>query len=131
MEHGGELDAMGLLPHSTIFADEKVTKEVTGKLSSVTGIFSELSGKEYTGYEIHMGSQEKDANIINRGNVYGTYVHGVFDREGIASTLVKALFKEKGLDPSEIEAFNLEKYKQRQYDILADGMRKADRKAHV
>lgn len=125
VEHGGELDAMGLLPHSTIFADEKVTKEVTGKLSSVTGIFSELSGKEYTGYEIHMGSQEKDANIINRGNVYGTYVHGVFDREGIASTLVKALFKEKGLDPSEIEAFNLEEYKQRQYDILADGMRKA------
>ncbi|MDY2960231.1 MAG: cobyric acid synthase [Hornefia sp.] len=125
VEHGGELEAMGLLPHSTVFAEEKVTKEVHGRLSDVTGVFSELSGKEYSGYEIHMGSQEKDANIINSGNVYGTYIHGVFDREGIASAVVKALFEEKGMDPSEIDAFDLKEYKESQYDILADGMRQA------
>ena len=124
VESGGEMDGMKLLPHSTCFADEKVTKETTGVLSTVTGIFSDLSGQEFRGYEIHMGSQEEAGNIINSGNVYGTYIHGIFDKEGIGKTVVSALMREKGLDDSSVQAFDIEAYKQSQYDLLADGLRK-------
>lgn len=125
VEHGGEMAGMGLLPHSTIFEKEKVTCESSGQLSSVTGIFCELSGKDYEGYEIHMGKSETGANIINSENVYGTYLHGVFDKEEVAKAVITALFTEKGLDPGDVEAFDMEAYKQSQYDILADGLRKS------
>ena len=122
VEHGGEMSGMGLLPHSTDFAAEKVTRETEGTLSSVSGIFHELSGQPFKGYEIHMGSQESAGNIINEGNVYGTYIHGVFDKDNIAKTVAEALFREKGLDASSVKAFDIEAYKQEQYDILADGL---------
>ena len=125
VEHGGDMAGMGLLPHHTVFGEEKTTMETTGVLSDVTGIFSSLSGQEYQGYEIHMGSQEKEANIINEGNVCGTYIHGVFDKEGVAKALVSALLEAKGLDFSDVKAFDIDEYKQSQYDILADGLRKS------
>ncbi|MGN0658076.1 MAG: cobyric acid synthase [Emergencia sp.] len=123
VEHGGTMSGIGLLPHSTVFEDEKVRTNAIGVLSNVDGIFSGLSGKEYQGYEIHMGVSGADGNIINEGNVYGTYIHGIFDREEIARTVVQALLAAKGLDFSDVKAFDVDAYKQEQYDILADGLR--------
>jgi len=125
VEHGGTMSGIGLLPHSTVFEDEKVRTNAVGVLSQVDGIFAELSGKTYQGYEIHMGVSGADGNIINDGNVYGTYIHGVFDKEEIALSVVKALLAAKGLDFSDVKAFDVDAYKQEQYDILADGLRKA------
>lgn len=120
VEHGGTIRGMGLLPHSTVFAGEKTTRRSRGRLSEVTGIFRELSGQEYQGYEIHMGVSETEDNIINNGNVYGTYMHGIFDRGNIASTVAEALMKSKGLDGSGMRAFDIDEYKQSQYDKLAE-----------
>jgi len=125
VEHGGNMSGLGLLPHHTVFEDEKVTTESEGILSDVGGIFQELSGQSFKGYEIHMGVSETDKNIISEGNVYGTYIHGIFDKEEIAKTVVKALLKEKGLDYNDVKAFDLDEYKQKQYDLLADGLRKS------
>jgi len=125
VEHGGNMSGLGLLPHHTVFEDEKVTTESEGILSDVGGIFQELSGQSFKGYEIHMGVSETDKNIISEGNVYGTYIHGIFDKEEIAKTVVKALLKEKGLDYKDVKAFDLDEYKQKQYDLLADGLRKS------
>lgn len=125
VEHGGTMSGIGLLPHSTVFENEKVRTNAVGVLSNVEGIFSELSGKTYQGYEIHMGVSGVSGNIINEGNVYGTYIHGIFDKEEIALTVVKALLSAKGLDFSDVKAFDVDAYKQSQYDILADGLRQA------
>lgn len=125
VEYGGDMAGIGLLPHSTVFEDQKVRTAATGILSEVDGIFAGLSGKEYQGYEIHMGVSGTDNNIINEGNVYGTYIHGVFDKEEIAKTIVTALLAAKGLDFSDVKAFDIEAHKQRQYDILAEGLRKS------
>lgn len=125
VEHGGTMSGIGLLPHSTIFENEKVRVAENGILSDVKGIFQDISGKEYQGYEIHMGVSGVSGNIINEGNVYGTYIHGVFDKEGIAKSIVEALLKEKGLDFTNIKAFDVLEYKQSQYDILADGLRRS------
>lgn len=125
IEHGGEMSGMGLLPHSTVFEEQKIRTSESGVLSDVDGIFRELSGKEYRGYEIHMGTSGADGNLISEGNVYGTYIHGIFDREEIAKAVAEALLKEKGLDFSDVKAFDVDSYKQTQYDILADGLRKS------
>lgn len=125
VEYGGDMAGIGLLPHSTVFEDQKVRTAATGILSEVDGIFAGLSGKEYQGYEIHMGVSGTDNNIINEGNVYGTYIHGVFDKEKIAKTIVTALLAAKGLDFSDVKAFDIEAHKQTQYDILAEGLRKS------
>lgn len=125
VEHGGDMSGIGLLPHSTVFEDQKVRTATTGTLSSVGGIFAGLSGKEYQGYEIHMGVSGAGGNIINEGNVYGTYIHGIFDKEEIARTIVASLLAAKGLDFSDVKAFDIEQHKQTQYDILAEGLRKS------
>ena len=57
-------------------------------------------------------------------NIYGTYVHGVFDGEGIAKAVVEALLAKKGMKLDDIKTINFNDYKKQQYDILADSVRK-------
>ena len=56
--------------------------------------------------------------------MYGTYVHGIFDREEAANAMVSAIGKAKGLDVSEIQAVDFAAFKESQYDALAEGLRK-------
>lgn len=125
VEHGGKMRGMGLLPQSTVFQGEKVRKSEKGILSPVSGIFAGLSGLAYRGYEIHMGISAAGGNIINKGNVYGTYIHGFFDEQAIGTVVAKALFAAKGLDASTLASFDRESYKEREYDKLAEALRDA------
>lgn len=125
IEQKGEIEGLKLLPHSTVFEEDKTTKASIGKLAKVDGIFSKISGVEYQGYEIHMGKSAVLGNIINNENVYGTYIHGIFDRPEIAKNIIGALMEAKGIDSQTLEAFNIEEYKESQYDKLADGIRSA------
>lgn len=125
VEHGGDMAGLGLLPFSTIFEFEKVRKQVKANISNVDGIFSNLSGMEFEGYEIHMGSTNSNENMVSNGNIYGTFTHGIFDRENIAREVISALLKEKGMDFSNVKAFDITAFKQTQYDILADALRKS------
>ena len=115
---------LGLLPMETVFHGEKVQRQTEGSFGMVPGPLSSLSGLRYRGYEIHMGRSEAPLPPITAGNnVYGTYIHGVFDEAGIAQAIVADLCRRKGLDPSEAQTFDPEAYKQRQYDKLAKGVR--------
>jgi adenosylcobyric acid synthase len=58
------------------------------------------------------------------GNIYGSYIHGIFDSEDVAKTLVSSLYKLKGLDESALSGLNVHTYKEQQYDLLAKGIRK-------
>lgn len=120
-----QVRGLGLLEGATVFEPEKVQKQVQGRLGKLEGILSELSGMEYAGYEIHMGrtDHKKESNGIVQGrqypNVYGTYIHGIFDAKGIAKTLVQAVAKHKGveLNPTSMESY--QDYKEAQYELLA------------
>lgn len=123
MEEGGEMEGLGLLPCSTVFGRDKTRTQVSGNLARVDGIFSALSGQPFTGYEIHMGLSDAEANIIQSGNVYGTYLHGLFDSEGVSKAVAGALFSAKGIDPSTVTTFNMEAFKEEQYNRLAQALR--------
>ncbi|MDM8234924.1 cobyric acid synthase [[Ruminococcus] torques] len=150
-EQKGTVAGMGLLPVRTVFQQEKRRTRVEGKFLSLEGILKDLSGSTFTGYEIHMGkssltedgrplvsiSEELSGGSVSggrssahpdgacRGNVYGCYVHGIFDAPEAAGGFLSALLKKKGYDPSEIRARDWKAYKEEQYDRLADIIRES------
>ena len=119
-----EIKGMGLLPMDTVFQGEKVQQQTSGVFGEIPGALHSLSGMKYTGYEIHMGrSQQQLAPLVNQGNVYGSYIHGIFDGAGIAQAVIGDLAARKGINPGTLTVFDPERYKQEQYDKLADAVR--------
>lgn len=150
---------MGLLPLKTEFEEEKIRTRTEGSFGQLEGIFEGLSGKNLSGYEIHMGrtglnveggvletarmsedgkpeicrpfvylfEKEKGKQVKldgwNRGNIYGSYVHGIFDEEGVAETMITAILKKKGITEAEAKRFDYKAYKEAQYDKLAQTVR--------
>ena len=53
----------------------------------------------------------------------GCYVHGVFDRPEVAGAFVQVLLKQKGIAQDAVSPVDLSKYKEEQYDKLADVIR--------
>lgn len=138
VEEGGNLRGMELLPVVTKLEEEKVRGQVEGRIPKLDGIFMNLSGLEYTGYEIHMGrtiTSESGQEIQNtvyetkgivfgkNKNVYGTYVHGIFDKGNIATAVVQALAKKKGILIKDGTFEDYQSFKEKQYDKLADTLR--------
>ena len=147
MEHKGQVRGMGLLPINTVFQKQKTRTRVVGNFGKVDGILKSLTGVAVEGYEIHMGITEimgngvhlsqienTTGNIENntkkrkldgaqKGNVYGSYIHGIFDAPDVAKQIVATLLQEKGCDPEGVKAFEMKEYKEKQYDTLADVIR--------
>ena len=120
-----EIAGMDLLPVDTVFYGEKVQRQTAGTLENMTGVLNELNGFSYKGYEIHMGrSEDKLPPIVNKGNIYGTYIHGIFDAPGVSDGVIRSLCRRRGMDFSAVQSFNLQQYKEQQYDMLADAVRK-------
>ena len=118
------LAGLGLLPMDTLFRGEKVQTQTEGVFQNITGMLSCLNGLAYTGYEIHMGrSEEKMPPLAGGGNVYGSYIHGIFDAPGISDAILKVLCRGKGVDFDALGSFDIRAYKERQYDLLADAVR--------
>lgn len=143
VEEGGELRGMGLLPMRTEFAGEKTRTRVTGQVQPLPGPLSGLSGLPVEGYEIHMGvstagEEQQPATRLTdavtgikkseggalASGVYGSYVHGFFDRPEIAREVARSLAAKKGLDYDAEPGMDYTAYKETQYDILADTLRR-------
>ncbi|MBQ3380028.1 MAG: cobyric acid synthase [Clostridia bacterium] len=119
-ENTSSVRGMEMLDMDTVFFKDKVQTQTRGVFSSVEGVLSSLNGLSYEGYEIHMGrSAQESSPLSGKGNVYGTYIHGIFDAEGISERIIHALCAEKGVDPSLINAYDTKVYKEREYDLLA------------
>ncbi len=120
------LPGLGLLPVKTVLSGSKVTRQVS---------FSFLGeNKPCNGYEIHMGRTETKGKatslntILDDGTAdgcfvddrcFGSYIHGLLDNETVVSYLISPYLKEK-----RNEKFDYTAYKEEQYDLLADHLRK-------
>ncbi len=144
VEEGGFMRGMELLPINTTLQKAKKRCQVTGQTATVGGVLSGISGIKFRGYEIHMGNTEfadtkepmiqstikkcdiptQPENIISDGsNVYGSYVHGLFDSAAIAESIVEYLANKKGISVSNGIFEDYQSYKEKQYDKLADTLR--------
>jgi len=140
VEEGGQLRGMGLLPVNTTLTREKTRSQVQGCLGKLTGVLECLSGIPFAGYEIHMGRTELDevqgaavAEIQQqtyrmdgccKENVYGTYIHGIFDEEGIVKAMLASLAERKGITLGNLTQMTRKEYKETQYNLLADTLRR-------
>lgn len=139
------IPGMGLLNIKTTFLEEKVTTQVKASVVSHNGMMSGLMGEAVEGYEIHMGVSEyldgcvpylnitstngvecsKTAGVSNtEGTVFGTYIHGIFDNAGFTTGFINNLKRKKGIEVTGDGCTDFHEYKQSQYDLLADTLRK-------
>ncbi len=133
VEEGGSVRGMELLPVVTVLEREKTRRRTEGVLGGVDGILGAISGCGFEGYEIHMGrtvpaegtDMPQGAMVVSgpRKNVYGTYVHGLFDQGGMADAIVRALAEKKGIRLQDGGPADHRTWKETQYDKLADTLR--------
>lgn len=124
------LPGLGLLPVATRMTGEKTTRQSRFTLAPQNG------GKLLEGYEIHMGETIPDKEgieplvIMEDGKPEGCYVdrrcmgcylHGILDNPGFNDFLLGP-FMEKTKASALTEDYTA--FKQRQYDLLADHLRK-------
>ncbi len=125
------LRGLGLLPCTTAFAPEKTLTRVQ---AHITG--GPLDGAALEGYEIHMGTTEVRGEPFCRltdgrpdgcrsGNVFGTYLHGLFDSGAAVERLADWLCERKGIQKESAAAEPRQAFRERQYDLLAAGVREA------
>ncbi len=137
VEEGGMMRGMELLPVATELKDNKVRSQVKGCFNELEGLFSCLSGLEYCGYEIHMGQTKwaengetvqgciKEAVVSgNNKNIYGTYIHGIFDKGTVATSIINGLAEKKGIKIEDGMFEDDQSFKEKQYDKLADTLRR-------
>ena len=114
------MPGLGLLPVTTTMSGEKRTRQVTCEYGQ--------------GYEIHMGATTPlenpqpllhlhdgttDGYLVDQ-KCMGTYVHGILDNQPFIDYLLQP-YAEK---LQQTEAFDYAAYKQQQYDLLADHIRR-------
>lgn len=125
------LRGLGLLPARTVFGVQKRRTQVTAEVTAAP-----LTGVRLEGYEIHTGrttvegeafctlsTGESDGCV--RENVFGTYLHGLFDTGELTDALAKYLCRRKGLDADAAAPVPMEQYREEQFNLLADGVRAA------
>ena len=136
---------LSLLPVETEFSSQKALTRVSGS----TLKNSCLANIPVSGYEIHMGrtsfinDEKESASSFSeitdsvtgeskldgavKGNVLGTYIHGLFDGAEFTKGFVRLLAERKGITPKEwSQTFNagpVSEFKESQYNLLADTLR--------
>ena len=134
VECGGSEEGLGLLRVNTVLGGEKKRAVFDGSIVHATGVLSHLAGKRVQGYEIHMGSTYPDGEVYEftsgqtgycRDNIYGSYVHGLFDRAEIMTSLMEAACRAKNKEADIKGAVDYAAFKEQQYDILAQTLRQS------
>lgn len=122
---------MGLIDAETTFAGDKRRTRVRAEVTA-----GPLAGAMIDGYEIHMGRTVVNGSSFCtieggsddgcwNGNVFGTYLHGLFDTGELTAKLVAYLADKKGVSLENYTPVNRNEYMQQQYDQLADIVREA------
>lgn len=136
-----QVNGLGLLGMITVFAKEKLTSQVEADCQGLSFLGQSISAKNLRGYEIHMGhteftrSHDRHPFVITQrkgqsadsvegaadssGNVFGTYIHGVFDNDEFRRSVLNAVRIHKGMEPIE-STRNVMAEKQASYERLAD-----------
>jgi adenosylcobyric acid synthase len=134
----GQVEGLGLLPVDTIFETVKATYQARARIETGRGFFAEIEGQEIEGYEIHMGHSRggepafrllarsdqlvdaPDGAVDERGRVFGTYLHGLFDNPNLRRAWLRSL----GWDAA-FSGLSMAEVREREYDRLAQQVRES------
>jgi len=137
-----EVDGLGLLDVETIFDRKKTTCQVEAAVKDIADCGLQIadwpSNDILKGYEIHMGRTTGDVGLFkikrhasncesiddgsSKGNVWGTYIHGIFDNDVFRRGLVNNLRNRRGL-PTRDEIMDFAKERDQALDRWAEVLR--------
>lgn len=148
VENGGTMKGMGLLPIDTVFEGEKTRTRVSGNFRDLGGDLAGLSGTAVEGYEIHMGTSmlKEGARPLRRSETTpGPPMKILLWKAKRRSVQRKRIWhlrarrfrqrrrggragagcgSQKGIDTEHITGIDYQTFKETQYDILAEQLRK-------
>jgi adenosylcobyric acid synthase len=123
-ESADRVDGLALLDTNTYFENyQKVTELVFAVATGHGPILERAHDKGLSGYEIHMGktalgfrakpafrivrrgtveTSDFDGAVDETGLVFGTYIHGIFDKPALRESLVTYLASRKGLSTNQM-----------------------------
>jgi adenosylcobyric acid synthase len=134
----GQVEGLGLLPVDTVFEAAKATYQARARIETARGFFAEIEGQEIEGYEIHMGHsrggepafrllsrgdqpvETPDGAVDERGRVFGTYLHGLFDNPNLRRAWLRSL----GWDAA-FSGLSMIEVREQAYDRLARQVRES------
>ncbi|MDO4187997.1 MAG: cobyric acid synthase [Lachnospiraceae bacterium] len=106
-------EGLKLINQDTVIYPEKTLREVEGVFKIEEGFFACLNDTHYRGYEIHSGVTR---DVVTNGNVFGTYIHGIFDSSDVTRGLMTGL----GLRKEYVEQIiDYSQKKDEDYDLAA------------
>ena len=138
-----EMEGLGLLPLTTVFAGTKETHRIQGEVVESSGLLRGAAAAPITGYEIHMGrttgegvslpfrindrtdvavtpDSAYDGAMSESGQVLGTYIHGLFHNGQLRRSLLEELARRKGRSLPEAAELGV---MDAEFDKLADWVR--------
>ena len=109
---------LGLLPTVTTFRDEKVTHQVSARVTDGRGLLAGCQGAGLTAYEIHMGVSAEmadggafaiegrsgetvnvpDGCLDEDGLTLGAYLHGLFHNREVRQAILRNVARHHGRD---------------------------------
>ena len=132
VEQRGELPGLGLLPCVTVLTGEKTRTRRQAVCEA-----GPFAGAKLSGYEIHMGRTDTGGAVpfcrmedgtpegAVCGEVYGTYLHGLFDSGELVERLALFLAERKGITVPHVRLEPRAVRRERQYDLLAEAVRES------
>jgi adenosylcobyric acid synthase len=109
---------LGLLPMQTVFEPIKATHQAEARVLQGPGWLETLSGETIRGYEIHMGQSTgrhpwlklirrsaadvdvADGNVTADGQIWGCYLHGLFENEALRRAWLRSLGWQPAMSPA-------------------------------
>lgn len=125
----GSYPGLGLLPIETLITSPKITRQC------VTTAHFPQWGLPITGYEIHQGRSQwlgpsqdflamfdqEDLGMVNQAqNLWGCYLHGLFDNGAWRRSWLNNVRQRKGLEPLTTHIGNYQQQREEMLDSLAD-----------
>ncbi|KAI7252081.1 hypothetical protein KC345_g11516, partial [Hortaea werneckii] len=144
----GESEGLGYLPLSTSFLQQKTTVRVSGVLAVdhplqlSTQALASIGEMSISGYEIHMGTttNHDTASVCSLfrlagpkgeavpegwgtpdGRIWGSYLHGLFQNDGLRRGWLDGMRISKGLAPL-AKTFSAAALREQEFDRLADAV---------
>ena len=132
-----DLAGLDLLDMEVTFKKEKYTAQASGTVNCDAGWLADANGVTVDGYEIHAGQNQLgeqavpwlhingrvDGVMNPKGNVMGSYLHGLFDDGQLFAAIASHIRKQKGLDGETQAPVSFEAFREREFDRLADIVR--------
>ena len=123
---------LGIFDTETVFMEKKITCQYEGMLKDTCGILQGLDGEKIHGFEIHHGvsftekempiTYDSELKALVKDNVFGTYVHGIFENNVITERILNIVREKKGISKENLKQ-TFDEYREIQFDKLEKIMR--------